>query len=233
MNAHLVSGTGTWTTGSAVLISAPNIDSSLVSAAQAGTYTLTWTVVQDGCSASDTALVTFHDPVVGLIVNAGPDQTLEVNTSTMIEAEVPEGVSVNWSVISGAGIFAQADAPTTQVEELALGLNVILIHATLGECPAGSDTLRIEVKDFFVPAGFSPNADGVNDQFVITGMAQYPGSRLLVFNRWGQKVYDNASYDNSWDGRGENGTDLPDDTYFYTLNLNGDDTYNGYIVIKR
>ena len=229
----LPTGSGTWTANGDVQITAAGSPSTMVSVSEPGSHPLTWTVIENGCSASDTVVITFHDPAIGLTVDAGPDQVLEAVTSTQVEAIVPEGVSVNWSVLTGTGSIAQAQAPGTLVEGLSTGLNRLLVQATLGECPAGNDTLLIEVKDFFIPAGFSPNADGVNDLFVITGMDNYPGSALHVFNRWGQEVYGHDSYDNSWDGTSRSGSSLPDDTYFYLLDLSETGSYNGYIVIKR
>ena len=85
----------------------------------------------------------------------------------------------------------------------------------------------------FIPQGFSPNGDGVNDRFEITGMGAYPQSTLEVFNRWGQKVYTSGSYANGWAGEGDTGAPLTDDTYFYILNLSGEKAYNGFVVIKR
>ena len=69
---------------------------------------------------------------------------------------------------------------------------------------------------------FSPNGDGINDLFLIAGSEacfdpEFPSS-LLVFNRWGDAVYQVDNYDNTlaWDGTWqENGNDVPDGTYFY------------------
>lgn len=69
---------------------------------------------------------------------------------------------------------------------------------------------------------FSPNSDGVNDLFLIEGSdacfnEELP-SNLMIFNRWGDAVYqiDNYTNDSAWDGTWqENGEDVPDGTYFY------------------
>jgi large repetitive protein len=94
----------------------------------------------------------------------------------------------------------------------------------------------------FVPTGFSPDGDGVNDGFVIKGIENYPLNKLEIFNRWGNKVYEKAPYDNSWSGNTQNsagiiigqGT-LPNGTYFYVLDfgVEGVKPITGYIVIKK
>lgn len=76
----------------------------------------------------------------------------------------------------------------------------------------------------FVPEGFSPNGDGVNDVLRILGLHEYPNNTLTVYNRWGHEVYSAKSYKNDWDGRSEapmtlGKTLLPRGTYFYLLEL--------------
>ena len=83
-----------------------------------------------------------------------------------------------------------------------------------------------------IPNIITPNNDGKNDIFEIKGITGFPGSRLLVFNRWGNEVYKSENYDNTWDGSG-----LADGTYYYLFELNtgsGKPTvYKGWIYINR
>jgi len=86
----------------------------------------------------------------------------------------------------------------------------------------------------FVPDGFSPNGDGVNDAFVIPAIQDFPKGDLKVFNRWGGVVFESANYQNNWDGT-YNGEPLPNGTYFFVLDLgiNSDKPQKGYIYINR
>ena len=94
-----------------------------------------------------------------------------------------------------------------------------------------------------IPSGFSPNGDGVNDYFVIPGLEDptaYPNNSLLIFNRWGNKVYELKPYDNTWGGqtnvKGVFGGEefLPTGTYFYVFDLGiGTTPITGYIHLKR
>ncbi len=98
--------------------------------------------------------------------------------------------------------------------------------------------IELELK---VPTGFSPgNDDGVNDVFEIAGLEEFPNNELIIFNRWGDVVYQAAPYMNDW--RGYNnvnglklmGDELPEGTYFYILKL--DETIpnlTGYLELKR
>ncbi|MBK9285493.1 MAG: gliding motility-associated C-terminal domain-containing protein [Sphingobacteriaceae bacterium] len=93
--------------------------------------------------------------------------------------------------------------------------------------------------DFFIPQGFSPNADNVNDLFVIRGIQFYPDNEFIVLNRWGNKVYSKISYDNSWDGKTVEGillggNDLPEGTYYYILHLKKvNKTFKGFLYLNR
>ena len=87
---------------------------------------------------------------------------------------------------------------------------------------------------------FSPNGDGVNDFFQIDCISRFPNNKLEVYNRWGNIVFEQRNYDNTWDGT-SNGRatinkdrQLPVGTYYYILNL-GDGTAprSGWLYINR
>ena len=96
--------------------------------------------------------------------------------------------------------------------------------------------------EIFVPGGFSPNQDGMNDYLVI----RRPSTttiQLEIFNRWGNPVYRAADYKNDWNGRTNQpgnvlGPEIPDGTYYYivtgTDRISGKITrLNGFITVKR
>jgi uncharacterized repeat protein (TIGR01451 family)/gliding motility-associated-like protein len=76
----------------------------------------------------------------------------------------------------------------------------------------------------FIPQGFSPNGDGINDKFVIQGIKDDEKVELIIFNRWGGVVYASDDYKNDWAGAANQGVKvvgdgqgLPDGTYFYSV----------------
>lgn len=80
--------------------------------------------------------------------------------------------------------------------------------------------------------GLSPNGDGVNDTFTISGVEAFPKNELVITNRWGNEVYRQKGYKNQWRGTWDNDL-LPDGTYFY-LFLDGEgQSYSGYLQINR
>lgn len=93
--------------------------------------------------------------------------------------------------------------------------------------------LQQEISATDIPQGFSPNGDGINDFFVILPITAYPDNSLKIFNRWGAEVYYLKPYDNSFNGIGSNGNDLPDGTYFYILKLGNGQEFSDYLIINR
>jgi gliding motility-associated-like protein len=81
----------------------------------------------------------------------------------------------------------------------------------------------------------TPNDDGENDYWIISGIDEYPDNDAMIFNRWGDKIKVYQSYnntDNHWDGTNENGNRLPDGTYYYILNVKKLGTYTGWIYLR-
>ncbi|WP_160717477.1 gliding motility-associated C-terminal domain-containing protein [Chitinophaga solisilvae] len=74
-----------------------------------------------------------------------------------------------------------------------------------------------------IPEGISPNGDGKNDRLVIDGLEPNDQVDMKIFNRWGDAVYENPDYRNSWDGRANRGLrigdQLPDGTYYYVITI--------------
>lgn len=64
----------------------------------------------------------------------------------------------------------------------------------------------------------TPNGDGKNDKLIITCLGSVQ-NKLLIFNRWGQKVYEATNYDNDWEGTDLGGATLPDGGYAWVLEI--------------
>lgn len=85
----------------------------------------------------------------------------------------------------------------------------------------------------------TPNGDGLNDEFVFdilsAGADKFPNNELIIFNRWGDIVFSQDSYDNTWRGQAQNGQDLPEGTYYFILRLNlgNGDVLRGDVTIIR
>lgn len=72
--------------------------------------------------------------------------------------------------------------------------------------------------------GFTPDGDGINDNWIIDNIENYPSNSLSIFNRWGNKIWSTTNYNNTtnyWNGKQINGNTLPNGTYFYVLEIDG------------
>ncbi len=91
----------------------------------------------------------------------------------------------------------------------------------------------------FIPEGFSPNGDGINDRFVIRNIPAGVRVRLGIYNRWGNRVYHQENYQNDWDGTATEGMGvaagkgLPDGTYFYQIALSDGQEFTRFITLAR
>lgn len=85
--------------------------------------------------------------------------------------------------------------------------------------------------DLFIPNSFSPNGDGKNDTWVISGLEMYPDNQVRITNRWGDEVYRRNGYaeTNAWNGGG-----LNEGTYYYFISVNiagSLKTYSGNLTL--
>ncbi|PBQ34389.1 hypothetical protein CNR22_22290 [Sphingobacteriaceae bacterium] len=83
--------------------------------------------------------------------------------------------------------------------------------------------------------GISANGDGINDTWAIENISEFPKNKVMVFNRWGIKVYEVEGY-NNLDKAWPTGKDLQtngSNTYFYIIDLgNGSALIKGWIDLN-
>jgi gliding motility-associated-like protein len=96
------------------------------------------------------------------------------------------------------------------------------------------DQMRM-VEDFtvYIPNGFSPNADDLNDVFIpVTRGIDSDYYQFMIFNRWGEEIFNTTNLQKGWDGE-----NAPIDTYIYKViarGLLGDDKeFSGSITLIR
>jgi uncharacterized repeat protein (TIGR01451 family)/gliding motility-associated-like protein len=134
--------------------------------------------------------------------------------------ELRSGV-VGGSIVANE-VSVQSDTPDPDMDN-----NTHVIQT-----PVGIPTL-------FIPDVFTPNNDGINDKWVIRGLEAFPNNKVVIINRWGNRVFEASSYNNDWDGTNHyspsmGGNVLPVGTYFYILDLGPNEPQRtGFIYLAR
>lgn len=172
----------------------------------------------------DTCGNTFRDTLrykipnyLPLVVSAGPDTSACPNSLAplSVSAEFASGLySFLWSAISGTDAITSVNTDTSSVRVTGTHLYRIVVTDVCGE--SISDTVEVRLRDceIEIPNVFTPNGDAVNNRFIISGIKEYPNTNVLIYDRWGKKVYENTNYsdDTAWDGDG-----VDTGTYFYVV----------------
>ncbi|MEZ5014015.1 MAG: gliding motility-associated C-terminal domain-containing protein [Chitinophagales bacterium] len=186
-----------------------------------GLYYVTVTI--GGCQDKDSVLVSYS---VAPVLDLGPDIELCVGSSLTINAGTPtatyawqDGASGNIYTINGPGLY--------------------WVEMTINGCTT-VDSLLVTPDPcqciVTAPNVFSPNQDGVNDVFKQVDCDFLSAYHMMVYNRWGELVFETADYNGAWDGR-FNGADCDVGTYVYTISytrLTGESgVVQGNVILVR
>ena len=191
-----------------------------------GEYTVIVTV--DSCNGEDSIVVNLRDDLEVVVDEdfiTCPNE-LQIITATTIE----EGVSYQW-FLNGDPIPGETNSTLEiSLEAGLLGAQTYSVVITLGSCTATDsvDVTLYPVGNCIISEGISPNGDGFNDILDLTFLNDRTGiSKLQIFNRLGTLVFEQNNYTNQWRGQTNDGNDLPTGTYFYVIDLAGNDAVYG------
>ncbi len=83
------------------------------------------------------------------------------------------------------------------------------------------------------PNVFTPNDDGMNESWQPKlCLDDNEQANIIIYNRWGQKVYEAVNKDAFWDGRTTSGNDVSEGTYYYVITTKKE-IYKGTIQLLR
>jgi gliding motility-associated-like protein len=225
--------TGAWTGANGTILNADEPDAIILDI-PVGVNCYTWTVDNGACgTTSDEMCITIYDSNQ-LPADAGEGASICSNLfepfNLAANAVTPPGTGV-WTVLSGPADIEDPQNPDAFVSYLGqIVTPLISVYDTLvwtidnGVCGITADTIVYEIEDcetIKIPDAFSPNGDGVNDEFFISNLDYYPNNSIRIFNRWGAEVFYAAPYKGDWNGTssasGTVGEMLPVSTYYYVL----------------
>ncbi len=105
-----------------------------------------------------------------------------------------------------------------------------------------SDTIKIIYQDcytpdIYIPNCFTPNGDGLNDEFKIETLAEFNEFKMYIYNRWGELIFESGDINKGWNGTFK-GKIVPNGVYVYLVTGTIKDTNeqikrNGTITVLR
>ena len=103
--------------------------------------------------------------------------------------------------------------------------------------PIKGTTKPKQARSLALPTAFSPNNDGINDRFTLPQNQAITQAQLIVYNRYGQRVFNGNAFD-GWSGTLPNNTPAPVGVYVYMFSytnpLSGlTETQKGNITLLR
>lgn len=162
-------------------------------------------VIVEGESPADATISASAD-----VINQGDESYLVVSTD-----QDTTNISISWSENGSSNSLSCYDCfeptatpsePTTYTANLIdeNGCEIVLEIFIDVEIVCGEP---------FIPTIFSPNEDGNNDELCVYGQC-ISSINLIIFNRWGERVFQTESINECWDGKFR-GKDLNTGTFAY------------------
>jgi len=193
-----------------------------------GIHPITYTfLAENGCSDTKTQNISVRPTP---IADGGDTQVILQGGQTKLKATA-SGVDLTykWSPATGLDRDDVINPVASPADDMTYTLTV-----TSGEgCKI---TVQVDVKvlsSIHIPNAFSPNGDGINDQWTVKYLDTYPNAKISIFNRFGSEVFSANSGTVLWDGKYK-GADQPTGTYYYLINPNnGRKRISGSLTIIR
>jgi len=209
-----------------------------------GCYDVTLTVISDlGC----TDLLTYPSlvcvyPYPNAAFSFGPQPTSVLNTDITFTNQSTGAISYSWEFGTNGilGSSAQTD-PTFAFPNANPGTYQVCLTATTDYgCQDSICQLVVIDEDFivYVPNAFTPDDDNINESFTPVVIGADPlNYKFMVFNRWGELIFDSQILGQGWDGN-HNGMPAQEDVYVWKLDVvnamnNEKHTYKGHVTLLK
>ncbi|MEO0470241.1 MAG: PKD domain-containing protein, partial [Bacteroidota bacterium] len=202
---------------------------------QPGRYTVGFTTVgPGGCEAEnrERQIVVVPKAVADFVASPMPPDSIPLpNALVNFIDQSQHAISYFWEF--GDEQFSKDQNPT-HVYEIAGDFFVRLTVRDVAGCVDQKELgpFKIFEPGLFIPNVFSPNDDGINDQFQV----EYDGSEsfsMEIVDRWGRLVYaGTSSPQDGWNGVNQNGNRSVEGVYYYVVKI-GEKAYTGNLTLVR
>ncbi|MFI5139964.1 MAG: gliding motility-associated C-terminal domain-containing protein, partial [Sphingobacteriales bacterium] len=206
--AHYNGGTVKWSTGETT---------DQIGVITPGNYTATVTSAA-GCQADASIAIAFlPNPVFSV-----KDTSICTYKKQPITLTAPPGFAQ----------YAWNGTPGGQTYQVSQPQTVSLTVTDVNGCQASQQIIVADqCPNVYIPNAFTPNADGVNDTWVIEGLDNDPTVLVSVFTRYGTQIYESKGYGTPWNGEYK-GKKMPAAVYYYIVTAkNGTQKFSGSLTI--
>lgn len=194
-----------------------------------GQYYVYTVINENGCEATDSAFVDVIN-IGETNATAEPSEICIYETTQLNVNQIPgatyawsNGETLNDSTISNPiGTPLETTTYTVTVTDPETGCAMISQVTVTVVHPA------CEEPYVFFPNAFTPNGDGHNDVLYLRG-SDITEVHFIIYNRWGEKMFESNSQDEGWDGTFD-GKDLSADVFGFYLRVR---CGNGEIFTKK
>ena len=187
---------------------------------QPGSYSVTLDVTgNNGCSNSLSIpglIKVFPNPVAGFSMT--PSHSVPVSSSIAFNDESIGAVHWFWLFGDFQNSSSELKDPIYSYNKLGSHIVTLTVKSNKGCTDTISHTIQVEPEfSFYIPNAFTPDNDGINDFFGPKG-AEFYSFEMVIYNRWGEKIYHTTEIDRLWDGRHKDGNELmKQDVYVYKI----------------
>lgn len=181
---------------------------------------------QFGCTDTLNTSITIIDLEAQLEIQAEPD-TITVGESSDVFVLGCDDCTFDWTgppdtfePSEGPSITVNPADPGTYIYEAFVTDNNGCVAFLSQEVVVVAEPLEIcDPNNYFLPNTFTPNDDGMNDEFLLRSrLADLIEMELIIYNRWGEEVFRTQDINNGWKGTFKNDR-LPPDVYGYHLKV--------------
>lgn len=158
------------------------------------------------------------DPAPILTIFFAPEKYCIQDSSVSFHTDNLVGVNYNWTTTMD--LNTKVEGPMLNVKLYGKAIKGIIKVKASNECGESNELEYSfnpsDCSPLFIPNAIRTSDENGNNLWLIKGIEDFPNCKILVFNRWGNKIYSSIGYNKSWDGK-ENGKLLPAATYYYII----------------
>lgn len=205
---------------------------------EVATYDVNLRIIStNGCISemSVANMITVH-PVPNAFFSSDPEKLATMVNPRFEFTDLSSVNVIEWNWTFGDGGSSVIQNPQHTYADSGSYRVRLIVETEFGCLDTISYTVKVEpLFTFYIPDAFTPNEDGVNDEFFGQGeyISQY---NMQIFDRWGEMIFESNEEEFHWDGT-YSGSQVEAGQYiykFYLLDWRGDDhTYVGGVMLLR